>query len=324
MSLEQEIKDKALELGFDAVGITDAASIDPAQAERFEDWLASGFAGQMQYMHRNVVKRLDPGALLAGAQAVLVVGLNYKPPVGTGLRACPEQPQGIAPTGPVGRVAQYACYEDYHDVMRPLLHELAAFVREQTGETTRFKVCVDSVPLAERALAMRAGLGFIGRNHMLIHPTLGPQILLGELVTTVSLAPDEPATGTCAGCDRCIRACPTGALRADGGFDANRCISYLTIEHKDAIDPALAKRIGNRLFGCDECLLACPYCDAAPSRANRIFRFYPDRQHLDLQRLLALTPESFEVEFARSSIHRLGVDRLKRNARVGLKNQQKR
>ena len=308
MSLEQEIKDKSLQLGFDAAGITDASPIDPAQAGHIHAWLDSGFAGQMQYMGRHIEKRTHPGELLAGAQSVVVVALNYRPPDGSA--------QDDAPAGPCGRVAQYACYEDYHDFMKPLLHELAAFLRERTDGTARFKVCVDSVPLAERALAVRAGLGFIGKNHMLIHPTLGPQILLGELITTVKLAADEPSVGTCVTCDRCLRACPTGALRADGQFDASRCISYLTIEHKDTISPELAAKIGDRLFGCDECVLACPYRHAAPPCANARFEFHPDRARLDLQRVLEMTPESFEAEFANSPLARLGLEGLQRNARI--------
>ncbi len=322
MSLEQQIKDKALELGFDAVGITDASPIDPAQAERLQAWLEAGYAGQMQYMYRNVEKRINPAALLAGAQSVVVVALNYKrADVCEKDNSCRAGSQPTrASANLLGKVAQYACYEDYHDFMRPLLHALADFIRRRTQQQERFKVCVDSVPLAERALAMRAGLGFLGKNHMLIHPTLGPQVLLGELVTTVPLAADEPSTGTCVTCDRCVRACPTGALQADGRFDANRCISYLTIEHKGMIEPELATRIGTRLFGCDECVLACPYRHAAPPCGNLQFRFHPDRQDLDLQRILEMTPESFEREFAGSPIHRLGVERLKRNARICAEN----
>jgi epoxyqueuosine reductase len=308
MSLEQEIKAKTLELGFDAVGITDASPIDTGQIGHLRAWLDSPFVGQMQYMRRNVEKRVNPRELLPGAHSVVVVVLNYKPP--------DPRAQDEASTAPFGRVAQYACYEDYHDFMRPLLHALAAFVRDRTDGTARFKVCVDSAPLAERALAVRAGLGFIGTNHMLIHPKLGPQVLLGELISTVKLCADEPSEGTCVTCDRCLRACPTGALRADGQFDASRCISYLTMEHKDTIEPELAAKTGDRLFGCDECVLACPYRHAAPACANRQFKFYPDRARLDLQKILKLTPESFEAEFAGSPLARLGLEGLKRNARV--------
>ena len=308
MSLEQEIKDRALELGFDAVGITDASPIAGADVEHLKAWLDSDAAGQMDYLHRNFEKRIHPAALLEGAQSVIVVALNYRPPEDKApLRSCDV---------PSGTVAMYACYEDYHDFMRPLLHELADFIRAQTDDTPRFKVCVDSVPLAERALAVRAGLGFIGRSHMLIHPKLGPQVFLGELITTVKLCPDDPSNGTCVSCDRCIRACPTGALRADGRFDANRCLSYLTIEHKGAIASELAGTMGNRVFGCDECVLVCPYRHAAPICTNRRFKFHRQRARLSLPHILELTPETFDAEFTGSPVSRPGLEALQRNARI--------
>lgn len=315
MDLERQIKEKAVELGFDAAGIADAVPVDSAQAEHFQAWLDAGFAGRMEYMRRHVAKRLNPAELLPGARSVVVVALNYKPREGAADFVSTDRPRSA-----IGTVAQYACYEDYHDFIRPLLHELAAFVRERVGEAARFKVCVDSAPLAERALAVRAGLGFVGRNHMLIHPTLGPQVLLGAIVTTARFEADEPTAGTCGGCEKCLRACPTGALRADGRFDASRCISYLTMEHQGPIEPELAARIGNRLFGCDECVLACPQRDAAPICANTRLRYYPQRHRLDLAQVLAMTAEQFEAEFAGSPIHRLGLAGLQRNARLCLDN----
>lgn len=315
MSLEQEIKDRVVELGFDAVGITDAAPIDRSDAERLEHWLQAGHAGTMRYMHRNMEKRIHPAALLDGAQSVIVVVLNYR---------LSEQDTCLpTPNGPSGTVAQFARYDNYHDFMKPLLYDLADFIASRTDETPRFKVCVDSVPLAERALATRAGLGFIGKNHMLIHPTLGPQILLGELVTTVRLDPDAPTLGTCVTCDRCIRACPTGALQADGRLDARKCISYLTIEHRGEIAPELAARMGDRIFGCDECVLACPYRHAAPACANAQFRLHRGRAQLSLSHLLALTPASFKTEFADSPIGRPGLEGLKRNAGICMENLQR-
>lgn len=312
MTLEQQIKDRALTLGLDAVGITDASPIAAADIERFELWLRQGRAGQMEYLHRNFEKRTHPAALLPGARSVIVVALNYKP----------GRPQATpALTSRVsGAVAQYAWYRDYHDLMKPLLFELADFVRTKTGPTDRFKACVDSVPLAERALAVRAGLGFIGANHMLIHPTLGPQVFLGEVVTTVALAPDQPASGTCAGCDRCIQACPTGALQADGSFDARKCISYLTIEHKGDIPSELAAKIGDRIFGCDACVLVCPHQRAAPGRTNRKLALHAEDMRLDLGEVLRLTRESFEERFGGSPIHRAGVEGLQRNARICFEN----
>jgi epoxyqueuosine reductase len=311
MSLEQDIKDRALALGFDAVGITDASAIEPAHVEHLRSWLAAGYAGQMAYMKRNVEKRICPARLLEGAQSVVVVALNYKPPGGNDRAAAPS---------PLGRVAEYAWYDDYHDFMKPLLRELAEFIISRAGDRHRFKVCVDSAPVAERALAARAGLGFIGRSHMLIHPKLGPQVFLAELITTVPLEADEPLSTSCSECRRCTEACPTGALRPDGRFDATRCISYLTIEHRGPFAEELAARIGDRVFGCDECVLACPHHADAPPRANPGLRFVPERSTLSLPELLCLDEHAFAEAFAGSPILRTGLAAIQRNARICLAN----
>jgi len=312
MSLSQDIKLKTIELGFDLVGVTDASPIKAEQAEILTNWLKSGFAGQMDYMHRNLQKRLDPTMLLEHARSIIVVGLNYTPP-GPGSDFCD------APA-PKGRVADYAQYEDYHPFIKERLRQLVDFIGSLVGSSFNFKICVDSAPVAERALAIRAGLGFIGKNHMLINPQLGCEIFLGEIITDLELQPDEPVAAGCADCTRCIEACPTGALRPDGQFDACRCINYLTIEQKGSIPAELAERIGDRLFGCDECVLACPYQKDAPVCRNKQFRFYPDRAQISLHEILGLTAESFEVEFAGSPIRRVGLDGLKRNAAICLAN----
>jgi epoxyqueuosine reductase len=309
MSLEQETKDKALQLGFDAVGITDASPIGPEHVERFEVWLRSGHAGRMEYMQRNLDKRLDPGKLLDGAKSVVVVALSYKPRE--------EKAEPASSTEPTGRVAQYAQYEDYHQFIKSLLRELADFIRSTQDTVQRFKVCVDSVPLGEKALAARAGLGFIGKHHLLIHPQWGPQILLGELITTTRLEPDEPGHGACRDCDRCIRACPTGALRPDGSLDARRCISYLT--QYELLDQR-ARDIGDWLFGCDECLLACPFQQSAPACTNPHFRRHIEWAAPNLRELLELTPEAFRARFGDSPVCGPGFDVLKRNARLCMEN----
>ena len=311
MSLTQDIKCKSIELGFDLVGVTDAAPISDRQSAALAIWLQSGFAGQMDYMHRNLQKRINPAKLMEGARSVIVGGLNYTP------TELPPEPSGDAPTG---RVANYALYEDYHPFVKQRLRDLIAFINSLVDIRFDFKICVDSVPLAERALAVRAGLGFIGRNHMLINPDLGCQIFLGEIVTSLELPADERLTANCRDCDKCISACPTGALRSDGQFDAGRCINYLTIEHKGAIPAELAERIGDRLFGCDECVLACPYQKNSPQCANGQFKFYADRARLDLNEVLNLDAESFNARFGDSPIKRPGLEGLKRNAEICLAN----
>jgi epoxyqueuosine reductase len=309
MGVADDIRQKAFELGLDLVGITDASAIDAEQIALLTDWLKRRYAGQMSYMLRNFAKRIEPARLLEGAQSVICVGLNYKPPTGATRSA-----------EPAGRIANYAWYEDYHVFIKNRLRKLAYHVRSLVGRNFEFKICVDSAPVAERSLAARAGLGFIGKNHMLINPDLGPQIFLGEVITELRLETNEPIAGRCRGCDKCMKACPTGALRDDGQFDASRCISYLTIEHKDEIPADLTGKLGYRLFGCDECVLACPYQQKGPVCKNGQFKFHNDRARLDLSEILSLSAESFEAKFANSPIKRLGLERLKRNARVVLKN----
>ena len=313
MTLTEQIKNKAIELGFDLVGITDASPIEPAHVAALTDWLKTGCAGQMNYMHRNFEKRINPAELLQDAQSVIVVGLNYKPP-----------PTENLPTPATGRVANYACYEDYHSFIKKQLRKLTDFAASLTDTNTGFKICVDSVPLAERALAARAGLGFIARNHMLINPQFGPQFFLAEVITDLKLETDEPISADCSNCNMCIAACPTSALRPDGRFDAARCISYLTIEHKDQIPPDLALKISNRLFGCDECVLVCPYQKDASVCNNDRFKFYPDRAELDLKEILNLSDDDFDKNFADSCLARSGLDLLKRNARICLDNTRRR
>jgi epoxyqueuosine reductase len=312
MSLSQEIKCKAIELGFDLVGVTDASPIDAGQAKIFAQWLKSGFVGQMDYMHRNLQKRLDPSKLLENAQSVIVVGLNYTPS-----KDKPKPPEAAVPTA---KVASYAQYEDYHSFIKERLYELVDFIKSLTGAGVKSKVCVDSAPVAERALAARAGLGFIGKNHMLINPKLGCRIFLGEIVTDLKLPADEPIAGDCAVCNKCLDACPTAALRPDGQFDAGVCINYLTIEYKGQIPTELAGKIGDRLLGCEECIDICPYQKRAPTCTNKQFRFYQNRARIDLQEVLSLSEESFEAKFAESPIKRLGLEGLKRNARICLAN----
>jgi epoxyqueuosine reductase len=324
MSLVRDIKQKAIELGFDLVGISDASPIDSKQVQLLTAWLKSGCAGRMSYMHKNLEKRTNPAKLLENARSVICVGLNYHPPKcssSSHAGSSRSQQSHFRPApAPVGKVARYAQYEDYHSFIRARLRSLARFIGSAADTSPSFKICVDTAPLAERALAARAGLGFIGKNHMLINPELGPEVFLGQIITDLQLQPDRPIPAECSGCERCINACPTAALTRNGGFDANKCISYLTIEYKDLVPPDLAAKIGDRLYGCDECVLACPFQQNAPACANKQFRVYHGRETLDLHEVLSLGTESFKARFADSPVERTGPEQLKRNAKICLAN----
>jgi len=315
MSLSDSIKTKALEFGFDLVGITKAEPIGADAAAHLQRWLDAGHAAGMEYMHRNLAKRVNPAALMEGARSVICTAIAYGP--------IPDDKQTTGQTSSesLGRIADFALYDDYHVFMKNKLRAIADYIGELLDDRHRkFRICVDSAPLAERSLARRAGLGFIGKNHMLTNTRLGSQIFLAQIVTDLTLEADTPAETACEGCDKCIRACPTGALSSDGDFDSAKCISYLTIEHKGAIDVNLAGRIGNRLFGCDECSLACPYTQNAPAAKDTELRFHPERRWMKLAEILEWRPEQFETCFADSTVKRLGLERFKRNAKICLQN----
>ena len=280
----------------------------------------AGFAGQMDYMQRNFEKRINPSKLLENAQSVIIVGLNYNR---TEKVRCNRTLHG--------QIASYACYEDYHTFIKEQLHNLADFINIRTKRGLQFKICVDSVPLAERTLAVKTGIGFIGKNQMVINPELGCKIFLGEIITNLKLEYDEPISSRvrciahdestlCSTCDKCIKACPTGALRKDGLFDASKCINYLTIESKGEIPNELASKIGNKLFGCEDCINVCPYQENAPACKNKKFKVYPERAQINLEDILQLKEESFKTKFHDSPIRRTGLEMLKRNARICLGN----
>ncbi len=311
MKFSEKIKSKARQLGFDVAGITDAGSLSCREVEIFQKWLQDGYAADMNYMKRNFEKRVNPEELLKGTKSVIVAGLNYKV---RGDKKIAEKSKAA------GRISDHAKYEDYHMFIKNRLYELANFINEKTDENFKFKVCVDSVPIAERAFAKRAGLGFIGKNHMLIHPEKGPCLFLGEIVCNIELAADEPIDKGCSRCNACISSCPTGALKADGKFDANKCISYLTIEHKGEIPEKLKEKIEGRLFGCDECLKNCPYYAKAPVCSNNDFHLREDLLDIDLYEIMEMDEDDFRSKFKGTNIERTGLESLKRNAEICLNN----
>ncbi len=314
MNITNQIKQKALEIGFDLVGITSAEPVAAEYLKAFKKWLGEYCPPDLQYLKDNIDKRFEPDKLLTNAKSVIVTALNYKPAA----TSKPQLNSGLS----TGRIASYAQYEDYHSFIKKLLRRLTEFITTLTVTKPRFKICVDSAPIAEKAIAVRAGLGFIGKNHLLINPSLGPQLLLGEIITDLELIPDKPIKADCGQCTKCIDACPTAALRADGFFNAGRCISYLTIERNcdTEISAELAALLGNHLFGCDDCILACPYQHSAPACRNTEFKYYPDRAKLDLNEILDMTQDTFEMRFSDSTILRTGLNNLKKTARICLAN----
>jgi epoxyqueuosine reductase len=255
----QLVKDLGRQIGFDLVGITVPAPA--AGAAYYRRWLAAGYAARMHYLAQNVRIREQPALLLPGARSVICVAVNYKR--SDGYERSPATPPRH-PTGPMGRIAQYARGRDYHLVLREMLHTLVERLRLHLHEPFEARCFVDTGPVLERELAAAAGLGWIGRNTCLINAQLGSYVLLGEVITTLELAPDSPVPARCGTCTRCLDRCPTQALVAPHTLDASRCIAYLTIEHRAEIPANLHRSLGSWLFGCDECQQVCPYNARAP------------------------------------------------------------
>jgi epoxyqueuosine reductase len=326
--MKEAIRRRARELGFDDCRVTTAER--PGSAQQFERWLAEGQHGEMGYLERNAVKRVDAGQVLAGAKSIITLAVSYagtEPQVASfkfqvPSPKSPEHATRNTHYGPLGRgvVARYARYRDYHEVMGERLRELRRFVEQVGGEGTRSLWYVDTGPLLERDLAQRAGLGFVGKHTNLISRQLGNWIFLAEILTTLELEPDLPEKNRCGSCTRCLEACPTGALPAPFQLDARRCISYLTIELKGPIPIELRPAIGNRIYGCDDCLAACPWNRFA--REGRMMKAHArtDLAGPDLLELLSIDEAEFKRRFAGTPMVRAKRRGLARNVCVALGN----
>ena len=304
-SISSFIKRKAHELGFDACGI---ARVERAESEAayLDRWIAEGCHGGMEYMANHREPRLDPGGLVEGAQTVVSVALNYYPAE----RRDPSLPH----------IAYYAYGADYHKVMKRRLRRLWEAVAEEARSrgipSPEARVFTDSAPVLERYWAWKAGLGWIGKNSCLILPGKGSFFFLGEIVTTLEADTyDTPQRSRCGSCTRCLEACPTGALEGERRLNASRCLSYLTIEHRGEIPGKLASRLGDRLYGCDTCQMACPWNHFA--RPTEVEEFRPDPALLALSReeLRGLTREAYDRIFAHSAVRRAKYEGLIRNIR---------
>jgi epoxyqueuosine reductase len=310
--MKTAIQQRALELGFDDCRFTTAQA--PDHTRSFQNWLSAGQNGEMSWLARNAEKRVDPQKVLAGAKTIITLATSYHGP-----------PSASGESKPcAGVIARYARFTDYHDVLANSLKELTAYITNlgnQSGANeTKSLWYVDTGPLLERDLAQRAGLGFAGKHTNLISRRLGNWFFLSEIITTLEIEPDAPEKNHCGTCTRCLTACPTNAITAPFQLDARRCISYLTIELKGAIPVELRPAIGNRIYGCDDCLAVCPWNRFA--REGQLMKPHarPDLTQPDLLELLALDDAGFKKRFAGTPILRTKRRGLLRNVCVALGN----
>ncbi len=296
------IKSEALRLGFMACRVAKAVPLDE-DARRLEAWLNKGFQGSMQYMERHFDLRIDPGKLVPGAKSVVTLLMNYFPS---------EIQQDAAP-----RIAKYAWGQDYHDVIRAKLNELLAYIKATIGEVAG-RGFVDSAPVLERSWAVRSGLGWIGKNGNLLNRESGSFFFIATLITDLELAPDPPfATDHCGTCTRCLDACPTGAIVAPTMVDANKCISYLTIELKDEMMPqGYEHRSDDWVFGCDVCQDVCPWNRFSKPHDTPEFSPVPEVLNLSKGEWEAMSEEAFRKIFKHSPIKRSKWKGLQRNLKA--------
>jgi epoxyqueuosine reductase len=347
--MKEAVRQRARELGFDDCRVTTANP--PESAARFKQWLADGRHGEMAWLERNARKRVDPQQVLPGARSIIALAVSYAvegrgvrgeerapgkaedsraglsdtqyPSSVAGLRkvdATRKMPPAPHAPSPSGFIARYARYGDYHQIAGERLKRLTEFMNGLGGADTRSLWYVDTGPLLERDLAQRAGLGFIGKHTNLISRRLGNWVFLAEIITTLELEADKPEENRCGSCTRCLTACLTAAIVAPFQLDARRCISYLTIELRGGIPLDLRPVIGNRIFGCDDCLLACPWNRFAREGQLMGAHARPDLAQPDLLELLALDEAGFRLRFAGTPMLRTRHRGLRRNVSVALGN----
>jgi epoxyqueuosine reductase len=313
--LKSRLIDFSRQLGFDSCRI--AACRPPAHANELRNWLEDGAHGEMRYMARGEEKRRDPQQILPGAKSIIVLALNYFQGVEAGRSPANGSAAGTAATTSKGRIARYAWGDDYHDVITSKLRKIDIFLSELGGNQ---KCYVDTGPILERDHAAEAGTGWHGKSTMLIDKKLGTWFFLAEILTTLELSPDTPARDRCGTCDRCIKACPTGAITAPHKLDARRCISYLTIELKGPIPPELRPLMGDRIFGCDDCLDACPWNRFAQVSRESAFAARRSTTGFPLRDYLRLNDAEFRNLFRDSPIKRIKRRGFLRNVCVALGN----
>ncbi len=303
------IKEKAIELGFDLVGIAPAVRLP--ESGFYRQWIKRGFAGEMRYLTRNVEKRENCQILFPPAQSAIVCGISYHSSIAISLENVPAS---------TGRISRYARGDDYHMILKRKLYALLECIQKETCSPIEAKVCVDTVPILERIYAKYAGLGWIGNNSCLINQRYGSWFFLGEILLNLDLEYDSPVPNRCGACTRCLEACPTRALVAPHILDARRCISYLTIELKDIIPEEFREAIDNLVFGCDLCQEVCPWNQKAEAPGHSAFLPREQLYQPELEWLLSLSPESFNTSFKNNPVKRTKLPGLLRNTAIAIGN----
>lgn len=309
MSLEQEVRRKALDLGFDLCRIA-SADVSPLAGERLADWLKSGAQGDMDWMATTAERRASPRALWPEARSVVMLGANY---------GSSGDPLAVLNRPERGAVSLYARRRDYHDVLKGRLKLLAGFLLSRAG-AGEAKVFVDTAPVMEKPLAQAAGLGWQGKHTNLVSRDFGSWLLLGAIFTDLALEADRPGSDHCGVCRKCLDICPTHAFPEPYRLDARRCIAYLTIEHKGQIPREFRGAIGNRIFGCDDCLAVCPWNKFAAEAREAKLAARDELEDLPLAALAALDDAGFRVLFSGTPVKRLGHARFMRNVAIALGN----
>lgn len=299
---------EAIEKGFDICRVARPDSI-PDAPERLKAFIDAGYQGTMDWMAETSERRADPRVLWGDVRSVVLFGMNYGPE---------EDPRDVLTMPDRAAISVYARNRDYHDVVKGKLKEIATRFAARAGEDV--KVFVDTAPVMEKPLSMQAGLGWQGKHTNLVSRTFGSWLFLGSMFTTAELAPDEPERDHCGSCRACLDACPTNAFPAPYKIDARRCISYLTIEHKGMIDRDLRPLIGNRIYGCDDCLAACPWNKFAATASEMKFHARDDLRAPRIAELLDLDDAAFRTLFSGSPVKRIGRDRFIRNVLIAAGN----
>jgi epoxyqueuosine reductase len=302
-----DIKQKALELGFNLCGIAPAG--DLPELTFFETWLARGYAGEMAYLNRSARERTDVRRVLPSAQSVIVTGTIYNTDV-------PYSTESADPGR--AQIARYAWGDDYHDVIAARLDALLAWMRGQSQEPFDGRAYVDTGPVQERVYAQHAGVGWIGKNTCVINPEAGSWIFLAEIICSLPLEVDQPALDQCGTCTLCIDACPTRALVSPGVLDATRCISYLTIEQRGPLPGEFTTAVGSHVYGCDVCQEVCPWNQTAPSSSDPAWQPRPVWREASVSALAAMSDEELRNAMRGSAMKRTKVAGLRRNLQVAL------